>query len=336
MRRWTSKVAQSGDPTEVAMFRAAQAAGCDRRIEEANSPRVGELPFDSNRKCMTTVHRRMDGAILSITKGAPEVVIDRCVREARTAGPAGIDHERLQRAANDMASDGMRVLAIGVRSLESLPPVLNSQALEQGLEFVGLIGFLDPPRPEAREAIDICKSAGIVPVMITGDHPATARAIAVRLGVLADDGMTLTGTQLAELSPDQLRGRVRDVRVYARVEAEQKLKIVTALQDRGEIVAMTGDGVNDAPALRQADIGIAMGIAGTDVAKEASAIVLLDDNFATIVSAVREGRRIYDNIRRFVRYVLTTIPARSGPSSSRRSWDYPCRCCRSRSCGSIS
>jgi Ca2+-transporting ATPase len=183
---------------------------------------------------------------------------------------------------------------------------MSAATLEHDLEFVGLVGLIDPPRPEAKVAIATCIAAGIVPVMITGDHPLTARAIAQRLGLLSTDEELITGPQLAALSPGDFGHRVRNLRVYARVAPEQKVRIVTALQAVSEVVAMTGDGVNDAPALKQADVGVAMGIEGTDVARESAAIILLDDNFATIVSAVREGRRIYDNLRRFVRYVLTT------------------------------
>jgi Ca2+-transporting ATPase len=192
-----------------------------------------------------------------------------------------------------------------------LPDVVNHKTLECELDFVGLIGLIDPPRPEVEDAIATCKSAGIVPVMITGDHPMTARAVARRLGLLGegDEDALITGPQLTALPSAEFERRIRHVRVYARVAPEQKVKIVTALQAAGEVVAMTGDGVNDAPALQQADIGIAMGIQGTDVAKEAGSMVLLDDNFATIVRAVHEGRRIYDNLRRFVRYVLTTNSA---------------------------
>ena len=205
-----------------------------------------------------------------------------------------------------MAADGQRVLALGMRRWSALPADVIPEVVERELTLLGLVGLLDPPRQEAREAVEMCRSAGIVPVMITGDHPRTAEAIARRLGILETGGAVLTGAMLAKLSPEALRSQVENIRVYARVAPEQKLTIVTALQDRGEIVAMTGDGVNDAPALRRADIGVAMGITGTDVAKEASAMVLLDDNFATIVRAIREGRRIYDNIRRFIRYAVTT------------------------------
>jgi Ca2+-transporting ATPase len=198
------------------------------------------------------------------------------------------------------------VLAVAMRHWNSPPEEYSADTIERDLEFVGLLGLIDPPRDEARQAIATCRAAGIVPVMITGDHPLTARAVARRLGLLEPDDLVLTGQDVAQLSTDELEQRVHQIRVYARVAPEQKLKIVSALQKRGEIVAMTGDGVNDAPALQRADIGVAMGITGTDVAKEASAMVLLDDNFATVVRAVREGRRIYDNLRRFIRFVLTT------------------------------
>jgi Ca2+-transporting ATPase len=206
--------------------------------------------------------------------------------------------------ADRMAAEGWRVLAIGVRRFAS--PDAFHEAGERGLDFIGLVGLIDPPRPEVAAAIDTCHDAGIEPIMITGDHPLTARAIGARLGLTADESAVITGTELAKLSPSEYARRIGELRVYARVAPEQKLEIVAALQRRGEVVAVTGDGVNDAPALRQADIGVSMGITGTDVAKEASGIVLLDDNFATIVRAVREGRRIYDNLRRFIRYVLTT------------------------------
>jgi Ca2+-transporting ATPase len=205
-----------------------------------------------------------------------------------------------------MAADGLRVLAVAYRVWPELPDLKDGAAAERELVFVGLVGLIDPPRREAREAVALCRSAGIVPVMITGDHPATARAVAHRLDIIADGGEVMTGRQLGHLSDEDLAARIQHVRVYARVDPEQKIRIVKMLQARGEYVAMTGDGVNDAPALKRADIGVAMGKGGTDVAREASDMVLLDDNFATIVSAVRAGRRIYDNIRRFIKYALTT------------------------------
>ena len=298
-----------GDPTEAALLLAAGAAGLRRDEATARWPRVAEIPFDAARKCMTTVHRSGDGALMSITKGAAEIVVERSAVERRTSGTLPCDRAHLLRLADDMAEDGLRVLAVGVRRWMSLPTPLDPGAVESELEFIGLIGLIDPPRPEAHAAIATCRAAGIVPVMITGDHPATARAVAGRLGLLASDEALLTGRELAELPDDELEQRARDVRVYARIAPEQKVRIVAALQARGELVAMTGDGVNDAPALQKADIGIAMGVAGTDVARQASDMVLLDDNFATVVRAVGEGRRIYDNLRRFVRYVLTTNSA---------------------------
>lgn len=298
----------SGDPTEIALLRAAQAAGVWREVAESAAPRIAEVPFDSERKCMTTVHRLADGSVISITKGAAEVVLRACVSEARADGERTVNAASLLHIAETMALAGQRVLAVAMRSWRSVPAQIDA-SLEQQLSFVGLIGLIDPPRSEAQQAIAVCKTAGIVPVMITGDHPATARVIAQRLGILGPQDLELRGDELAALSDDEFRECAPRVRVYARVSPEQKLKIVKALQSRGEIVAMTGDGVNDAPALKRADIGVAMGVTGTDVAKEASGIVLLDDNFATIVGAVEEGRRIYDNVRRFVRYVLTTNSA---------------------------
>ncbi len=294
-----------GDPTEIALLMAARDNGLERGPAEQSMPRVAELPFDAERKCMTTVHRRPDGAYESVTKGAAEVIIGLCRSARRDAGAAPIDRDALLAAAERMAGNGLRVLAFATRRWDALPEI-TTQAVERDLEFLALIGLLDPPRTEAAESVSTCQQAGIVAVMITGDHPATARAIARRIGLLREDEELLTGAQLAALGEHELARRVRDVRAYARVVPEQKVRIVTALQKNGEVVAMTGDGVNDAPALQRADIGVAMGITGTDVAKEASDMVLLDDNFATIVQAVHEGRRIYDNLRKFVRYILTT------------------------------
>jgi Ca2+-transporting ATPase len=295
-----------GDPTEVALLRAALAAGRDAVMDKEQWPRHDEIPFDSVRKCMSTLHKDPTGTWLSITKGAVEVVVAASAAEARGDGEQAIDRPRVLREADAMAAAGNRVLAVGVRRFTTRPQPYDAATAERGLTLVGIVGLIDPPRPEARHAIATCREAGIVPVMITGDHPLTARAIAERLGLAAGERSAITGAELAALPAEELERRSGELRVYARVAPEQKLKIVAALQRRGEVVAVTGDGVNDAPALRQADIGVSMGITGTDVAKEASGIVLLDDNFATIVRAVREGRRIYDNLRRFIRYVLTT------------------------------
>jgi Ca2+-transporting ATPase len=296
-----------GDPTEVALLLAARAAGVDRAAQAARFPRVAELPFDPERKCMTTVHRDPAGGFVSFTKGAVEAVLERA-RDVRVGGGlAALARPALLEVGDRMAADGLRVLAVAARRWDALPEAVTPALVERDLTLLGLVGLIDPPRDEVREAVATCRAAGIIPVMITGDHALTARAIARRLGILDDDGgAVVTGPELAELSPEAFAERVRGVRVYARVAPEQKLRIVTALQAQGEFVAMTGDGVNDAPALKRADIGVAMGVTGTDVAKEASAMILLDDDFATIVRAVREGRRIYDNLRRFIRYVVTT------------------------------
>jgi Ca2+-transporting ATPase len=293
-----------GDPTEVALYLAAAQAGFDKAALEAGARRLAELPFDSERKCMTTFHRAPEG-IVAFTKGAPEAVIEQCERALTGHGVVTIERQDVLQQADRMAADGLRVLAVAYRTWPDLPVALTPEGTERGLTFLGLVGLIDPPRQEAAEAVGLCRSAGITPVMITGDHPATARCIAVRLGIVTRDAAVLTGQELARLTVDEFGRSVEDVRVYARVAPEQKIKIVKALQDKGEFVAMTGDGVNDAPALRRADIGVAMGLAGTDVAREAAHMILMDDNFATIVAAVREGRRIFDNIRKFVKYSVT-------------------------------
>jgi Ca2+-transporting ATPase len=245
-------------------------------------------------------------AVIAFTKGAPEHVLPLCHDRLGAAGVEALDRGAMEELAERMAADGLRVLAVAVRRWPALPEPLDAENVESRLTFVGLVGLLDPPRAEAREAVQLCRTAGITPVMITGDHPATARAIATRLGIIEEGAEVLTGQELARLDMAQFEEHVERVRVYARVAPEQKIKIVQALQDKGEFVAMTGDGVNDAPALKRADIGVAMGITGTDVAKEAGHMILLDDNFATIVRAVREGRRIFDNIRKFIKYTMTS------------------------------
>jgi Ca2+-transporting ATPase len=300
-----------GDPTEVALLVVAREAGLERRAAEARYPRVAELPFDSDRKRMTTVHREPDGGVVAFTKGAAEVIVELSVAIETSSGPTAAPTDEVRQVAEQMAADGLRVLALAMRRLPELPDELTDE-LESELTLLGLVGIMDPPRDEARDAVALCRAAGIVPVMITGDHPVTARAVAQRVGVLSEGDEVLSGVELTRLSDDELEERVGRTRVYARVAPEEKLRIVRALQARGELVAMTGDGVNDAPALKQADIGVAMGITGTDVAKEASTMILLDDNFATIVRAVREGRKIYDNLRRFIRYAVTTNSAEIG------------------------
>jgi Ca2+-transporting ATPase len=294
-----------GDPTETALTQAALQAGLDKTELERQFERVQELPFDSERKRMSTLHRVGNGFV-AYTKGAPESVIPLCRSQWRREGPVPLQQAAMLAAADAMAAQGLRVLALASRLHAALPAPDEIESVESGMSLIGLVGLIDPPRPQAAAAVRDCLTAGITPVMITGDHPATALAIARRLGIVLDgDAAVLTGPELAAMSEPALREHVAAVRVYARVDPAQKIRIVEALQARGEFVAMTGDGVNDAPALRRADIGVAMGRGGTDVAREASSLVLLDDNFATIVAAVREGRRIYDNIRKFVRYAMT-------------------------------
>jgi len=298
-------VVWQGDPTETALTAVAAQADLLKPELERETPRVRELPFDSDRKRMTTFHR--DGAVFTaFTKGAPESVLPRCTAHWSPAGLQPLDTDAVLAEAERLAARGLRVMAFASRAWPQLPPAPDVEAIESELALIGLIGLIDPPREEAAAAVRDCLSAGITPVMITGDHPATALAIARRLGIAGDGAArVLTGTELSALDDDALQARVQEVHVYARVDPAQKIRIVQALQSHGQFVAMTGDGVNDAPALKAADIGVAMGKGGTDVAREASALVLLDDNFATIVAAVREGRRIYDNIRKFVRYAMT-------------------------------
>jgi len=298
-----------GEPTEAALLHAAVEAGWNKKQLENEMPRLKELAFDSERKCMTTFHREADG-IIAYTKGSPETVLAQCKHTLGSNGESATDKAALLQTAEAMASDGLRVLAFAYRKWPALPDNVPPEHVEKDLVFLGFAGLIDPPRSEAKEAVSLCKSAGITPVMITGDHPATARAIAHELGILENSGsMVMTGSELSSLGQQAFEAEVEHVRVYARVDPMQKIKIVKALQDKGEVVAMTGDGVNDAPALKAADIGIAMGKGGTDVAREAAHMVLLDDNFATIVHAIRHGRHLYDNIRKFVRYAVTTNSA---------------------------
>ncbi|MGI6256022.1 MAG: calcium-translocating P-type ATPase, PMCA-type [Acutalibacter sp.] len=285
-----------GDPTETAILVAAHTNGLEQDALGEEYPRLGELPFDSDRKLMTTVNR-IDGELVAIVKGAFDVMAARCV--------AG-DLEAAREKNDQMSRQALRVLAVGYKTLEALPQELTSDELESGLTLLGLVGMIDPPRPEAKEAVALCRQAGIKPVMITGDHVVTASAIAKELGILSEGDRAITGAQLDAMSDQELGQEVEHISVYARVSPENKIRIVKAWQSRGQVVSMTGDGVNDAPALKAADIGCAMGITGTDVAKGAADMTLTDDNFATIVHAVREGRGIYANIRKVVGFLLGT------------------------------
>jgi P-type Ca2+ transporter type 2C len=310
----------SGDPTEAALVTAAGRFDLRKPDLDELFPRIDEVPFSSERKRMTTIHRvpsdpgpaSLDAGIgawpyLAFTKGAVDSLLeiaDAVWIHGRAEPLTEMWRDRLAGANEGLARKGMRVLGVAFRGLESRPDAADLN-LEQDLVFLGMVGIIDPPRPEAFSAVARCKSAGIRPVMITGDHPLTAQSIADRVGII-DHGAIVTGTQLERLSSTDLESVTDSARVYARVSPEHKLRIITGLQRRGQIVAMTGDGVNDAPALKKADIGVAMGITGTDVAREAADMILLDDNFATVVAAVEEGRVIYDNVRKFIRYILTT------------------------------
>ncbi len=285
-----------GDPTETAIVLAAHKKGMPKDVIHKAYPRLASIPFDSDRKLMTTVNR-MDGKNIVIVKGAFDVMLSRC--------GAG-DLEKAREINDAMSGDALRVLAIGWKEIDTVPAAPTSEELESGLTLMGLVGMIDPPRPEAKAAVAVCRKAGIKPVMITGDHVVTASAIARELGILEEGDQAVTGTQLDAMSDSELSAQVEKISVYARVSPENKIRIVKAWQSKNQVVSMTGDGVNDAPALKAADIGCAMGITGTDVAKGAADMILTDDNFATIVDAVREGRGIYANIKKVVGFLLGT------------------------------
>ena len=297
-----------GDPTEGAMVVAAAKSGLWREELEKQWPRVSEVPFDSERKRMSTIHR-VDGSGYTVyVKGAPDVILPLCDTIMEDDQDVELTLGRRQHIENvirDLGQDGLRVLAVGYRKLDQVPDELNAEEIERNLSLIGLMGMIDPARPEVRPAIDQARQAGIRTVMITGDYPDTARTVAREIGLLRADGEVMTGAQLNELSDEQLVGRIADIDVFARVSPKHKVRIIEALKARDHVVAMTGDGVNDAPALKRAAIGVAMGITGTDVSKETADMVLTDDNYASIVSAVRQGRVIYSNIRKFVYYLLS-------------------------------
>ncbi len=295
-----------GDPTEVALVELAERHGLNADTLNKLAPRTDERPFDSDRKLMTTVNDFGGGRVLAFTKGGLDEVLAICVAVRTPEGDRPIteaDKEALRQLNVGMASRALRVLAFAEKPMDTTDT--KELDLENGLTFVGMVGMIDPPRPEAKEAVAKCHKAGITPVMITGDHALTASAIARDLDILRDDGRVVTGVELEQMSDEELYNEVEEISVYARVSPEHKMRIVEAWQKHDNIVAMTGDGVNDAPALKLADIGCSMGIVGTDVAKDASDVILTDDNFATVVSAVEEGRRIFDNILKSVSYLLS-------------------------------
>ena len=294
----------AGDPTEGALVVAAAQDGVDQNRELERLPRAADIPFDSTRKLMTTIHTVPEGGWLALVKGAPDVLLERC-----TATPKGpltqSDRARIVAANEEMAGRALRVIAVARRELRSLPRELEPRMVESGLTFLGLFGLMDPPRPEVKAAVAKCHRAGVRPVMITGDHRSTALAVARELDIARPGDWTVTGAELDFMPQEMLENDVEKFAVFARVSPEHKMRIVRAWQRRGQVVAMTGDGVNDAPALKAADIGCAMGRTGTDVAKGAADMILTDDNFSTIVSAIEEGRGIYSNIRKAIHYLLS-------------------------------
>jgi Ca2+-transporting ATPase len=297
-----------GEPTEAALVQYA-CKYCTKQQLKKRYPRLGEAPFDSTRKMMSTVHQAEDGAILQFTKGAPDVVLARCTRYLQDGREVPLTNEmrtRIESENRRMAGKALRVLCAAYRRYDSAPGSYAPQDLEQDLVFLGLTGMIDPVRPEVVQAIRECRDAGIHPVMITGDHRDTAVAIARELGILEEESQAITGAELDGISDGELKEKITHYRVYARVQPEHKVRIVNAWKENGRVVAMTGDGVNDAPSIKSADIGVGMGITGTDVTKNVADMVLADDNFATIVSAVGEGRRIYDNIRKAIQFLLSS------------------------------
>jgi Ca2+-transporting ATPase len=303
--RWSVQ----GDPTEGALIVAARKVGHAAGALRRRYPRIGEVPFSSERKLMSTLHRDEEGGgVLLFAKGAPDVLLARCTEERAGGGARPLTAERrreILRAVDGLAADALRTLGVACRRLEA-PPAEGGEELEQGLAFLGVVGMIDPPRPEARASVAAALRAGVRPVLITGDHPVTGAAIAAELGIAERGARAVVGPELEAMDEERLRAAVREVSVYARVAPEHKLRIVRALHANGEVAAMTGDGVNDAPALKAADIGVAMGITGTDVAKGAADMILVDDDFASIVAAVEEGRSIFANIQRFLRFLLSS------------------------------
>lgn len=290
------KIQVTGEPTEVAIVDKAIQEGKNKNDLYNQMPRISEIPFDSNRKMMTTIHK-YGNKYRVITKGAPDVLLDKCIH---------VDKNIVQKENLQMANKALRVIAVGYKDIDILPTKINSDTIEKDLNFIGLIGMIDPPREGVKEAVKTCKKAGIKTVMITGDHIATAKAIAKDIGILGINDKAITGKELDEIPQEKLEKEIKNYSVFARVTPQHKVRIVKAWQRTGAVVAMTGDGVNDSPALKNADIGIAMGKNGTDVAKNAADMVLTDDNFVTIVEAVKQGRNIYDNIRKAIHFLIAT------------------------------
>lgn len=297
-----------GEPTEMALVAYSMSLGMNKNELLKSAPRVGEAPFDSNRKMMSTIHKTADG-ILQFTKGAPDEILKHCTRIFKNGEVSPLtdaDRDAVLKKNKEFADRALRVLACGYKQLSCIPEDQSPDNIENELVFCGLVGMIDPVRPEVKAAIEECRGAGIRPIMITGDHKDTAVAIALELGIIKDKSEAITGAELDDISDEDFKEKVTQYSVYARVQPEHKVRIVNAWKSRGMITAMTGDGVNDAPSIKSADIGVGMGITGTDVTKNVADMVLADDNFATIVSAVEEGRRIYDNIRKSIQFLLSS------------------------------
>lgn len=307
---WDEEAGEAvGEPTECALVNDAAKNGFIKTLLTAEFPRIGEAPFDSMRKMMSTLHSNMDGTVIQYTKGAPDEVLKKCTHIMRDGAPVPITDEirsHILVSNKEMADKALRVLCAAKRTWQSLPENTDADFLEQDLIYIGLSGMIDPVRPEVKSAIVACREAGIRPIMITGDHKDTAVAIGKELGIITDASQAITGSQLNDLSDEEFIRRIEEFSVYARVQPEHKVRIVNTWKEKGMITAMTGDGVNDAPSIKSADIGVGMGITGTDVTKNVADMVLADDNFATIVSAVEEGRRIYDNIRKAIQFLLSS------------------------------
>ncbi len=298
-----------GEPTECALVNYAEKLGLSKNEQKNEYVRIGEVPFDSGRKMMSTVHRKADGSLVQFTKGAPDEVLKRCARALINGVEIEMNDEiraDILKANKTMADKALRVLSVSMKKLSAEPAEYTPDAVENDLCFIGLVGMIDPVRPEVKPAIDECRSAGIRPIMITGDHKDTAVAIAMQLGIISSPSEAITGAELDSISDEDFETAVEKYSVYARVQPEHKTRIVNAWRKKGKVTAMTGDGVNDAPSIKNADIGVGMGITGTDVTKNVAHMVLADDNFATIVSAVGEGRRIYDNIRKAIQFLLAS------------------------------